>query len=588
MLTRIQLLMFLTFGPTTSTSERSARLLFFVGGVGAVQLARTRYPREAAHHYGYQKADEWTEPLPLLDQNNVPDSSSRLDYLAPYATNTRSPALPQSPPHPRGYGETHDILRFLRKIKYDHRQRPENSQEDSVCIQVSIVVSNIRAVSEVTMDYALELFYREQWLDERLKFKKKLFRNKSEIALHESYTNFLWHPDTFMPNAIASKNPQKESISHRSLLRLNESGYMLYSRRISIVAECPMDLTLFPFDSQVCKLGIESYGYTADKVRYTWSHGEKTALVLNKIRLPDFRIESAYVTSHTEVYATGNYSRLYVCFVFTRSSGFCFLQLIIPSTSVVITSWVALWMENETEFQDMISIILAITFLIFSYNEMMPRVSYIKAMDVYLGVCFMIVFLSLIKLAMVKFMRQRLRLTRESSLVAGLYPVLKLAQSTTANAKEHNGAALGVSHGFCPALPQGIPPNLTQITHFTQPIPYMTQRAARRSISQSRRCSRHSMNAYSSMSLADLDGCYSPARNGHNLTVEKGSFNCFFMEWTFTASTVRRFHWITQMLFFFGFVSFCAFYFIVYPTLRPDLMDPECNKELAEWYAEIP
>ena len=37
-------------------------------------------------------------------------------------------------------------------------------------------------------------------------------------------------------------------------------------------------------------------------------------------------------------------------------------------------------------FQDMISIILAITFLVFSYNEMMPRVSYIKAMDVYLGV----------------------------------------------------------------------------------------------------------------------------------------------------------------------------------------------------------
>lgn len=38
-----------------------------------------------------------------------------------------------------------------------------------------------------------------------------------------------------------------------------------------------------------------------------------------------------------------------------------------------------------TVLQDMISIILAITFLIFSYNEMMPRVSYIKAMDIYLG-----------------------------------------------------------------------------------------------------------------------------------------------------------------------------------------------------------
>lgn len=89
-------------------------------------------------------------------------------------------------------------------------------------------------------------------------YDKEKFKNKTEISLHESYANFLWHPDTFMPNAIASKNPRKQSISHRSLLRLQDNGVILYSRRISVVAECPMDLTLFPFDSQVCKLGIES------------------------------------------------------------------------------------------------------------------------------------------------------------------------------------------------------------------------------------------------------------------------------------------------------------------------------------------
>ncbi|VDM36509.1 unnamed protein product [Toxocara canis] len=201
------------------------------------------------------------------------------------------------------------------------------------------------------MDYNLELFYRESWLDKRLAYDKRSFRNKTEIALHESYTNFIWHPDTFMPNAIASKNPQKHSISHRSLLRLQDSGNVLYSRRLSVVAECPMDLTLFPFDTQICKLAIESYGYTADQVKYLWSSGSKKALKLHKIKLPDFQIREAYVTSHVEAYATGNYSRLYVCFVLWRSAGFCFLQLIIPSTAVVITSWVSLWMENETSFQ---------------------------------------------------------------------------------------------------------------------------------------------------------------------------------------------------------------------------------------------
>nr|CAD2139236.1 unnamed protein product [Meloidogyne enterolobii] len=306
-------------------------------------------------------------------------------------------------------GETRDFLHFLRRIKYDHRQCPQNEGK-AVQISVSVVISNIRAVSEVTMDYSLEMFYREIWMDKRLNYDIKQFRNKTELALHESYANFLWHPDTFMPNAIASKNPRKQSISHRSLLRLQSDGQILYSRRLSVVAECPMDLTLFPFDSQTCKLGIESYGYTSDQVIYVWSHGQRAALKLHKIRLPDFRIKEAFVTSQIENYATGNYSRLYVCFVFSRSAGFCFLQLIIPSTAVVITSWVSLWMENETSFQDMISIILTITFLLFSYNEVMPRVSYLKALDIWLAVCFMIVFLSLIKLAIMKYMRQRLKI----------------------------------------------------------------------------------------------------------------------------------------------------------------------------------
>uniref|UniRef100_A0A0N4YXQ0 Gamma-aminobutyric acid receptor exp-1 (inferred by orthology to a C. elegans protein) n=1 Tax=Nippostrongylus brasiliensis TaxID=27835 RepID=A0A0N4YXQ0_NIPBR len=152
---------------------------------------------------------------------------------------------------------------------------------------------------------------------------------------------------------------------------------------------------------------IISDGYTADQVIYKWSSGSRAALKLHKIRLPDFTIKEAYVTNQMEVYATGIcpgptiilsknklerttlQGTILVCTFVSCSHD---RQLIIPSTAVVITSWVSLWMESETEFQDMISIILAITFLIFSYNEMMPRVSYIKAMDIYLGT-----FLSLLE-----------------------------------------------------------------------------------------------------------------------------------------------------------------------------------------------
>lgn len=103
----------------------------------------------------------------------------------------------------------------------------------------------------------------------------------------------------------------------------------------------------------------------------------------------------------------GTYSRLECCFFFVRSAGFHFVQLFIPATAIVITSWLALWMKRESTFSDMIQVILAITFLYYSYNTVMPKVSYIKAMDIYLGTCFIFVFLSLIKLAVLKYLKSR-------------------------------------------------------------------------------------------------------------------------------------------------------------------------------------
>ncbi|KAF7638554.1 hypothetical protein Mgra_00001931 [Meloidogyne graminicola] len=545
-------------------------------------------------------------------------------------------------------GETRDFLHFLRRIKYDHRQCPQNEGKP-VFISVSVVISNIRAVSEVTMDYSLEMFYREIWMDKRLRYDIKQFRNKTELSLHESYSNFLWHPDTFMPNAIASKNPRKQSISHRSLLRLQSDGQILYSRRLSVVAECPMDLTLFPFDSQICKLGIESYGYTSDQVQYIWSFGQRAALKLHKIRLPDFRIKEAFVTQQIENYATGNYSRLYVCFVFSRSAGFCFLQLIIPSTAVVITSWVSLWMENETSFQDMISIILTITFLLFSYNEVMPRVSYLKALDIWLAVCFMIVFLSLIKLAIMKYMRQRL----QNTLLAGLLPYMpklmgeinnyyyknnlnknkrnkqnNINNNTNKNKKLIKSSAalnLGFSSNFnyssSSSIIQNIqksnkrpptpPPHLKQLNinnnNFVKSSQYFInslKENRRRILLLNKNKIKNNFNSSRSPinsirigieSTNSSSNCSTLTNNSENEEEEEEEnkdklFFCFdhLGNIEFSNQFMRRFHWISQMGFFFGFVLFCLYFFLVYPNSRLTTFDPACQREKAEWFASIP
>ncbi|KAI6190741.1 hypothetical protein M3Y97_00151600 [Aphelenchoides bicaudatus] len=362
----------------------------------------------------------------------------------------------------------------------------------------------------------------------------------------------LWHPDTFMPNAIASKNPMKQSISHRSLLRLQEHGRILYSRRISVVAECPMDLVLFP-------ARIESYGYTADQVVYQWSKGQISALVLSKIRLPDFQIKEAYVVSQIEslcdrrlLQTLSDYS--------VNGCGNYFLGNTLVGERDRVSKTV------------MISIILAITFLIFSYNEMMPRVSYLKALDIWLAVgprcvCFLIVFMSLIKLAIVKYMRQKLnsqKYRREASMVANILPIIRTNSVNNLVAPVENGSLSPTFTLIDQDNNNGTPmqPNHTPTPNLNRPF---------------RSCSIQ----YTSVPLGELDD-----KKEHGVNLFSG-FSSILPSFRFTAQTMRRFHWVTQMAFFFGFVIFAMLYFLLYPNVHQYAIDPACDRDKAEFFAVI-
>ena len=54
-------------------------------------------------------------------------------------------------------------------------------------------------------------------------------------------------------------------------VRLFPSGKVLYSQRLTIRAHCPMDLSDFPMDRQICPLKIGSFGYMTKDIVYEWS-----------------------------------------------------------------------------------------------------------------------------------------------------------------------------------------------------------------------------------------------------------------------------------------------------------------------------
>lgn len=84
--------------------------------------------------------------------------------------------------------------------------------------------------------------------------------------------------------------------------------------------------------------------------------------------------------------------------------GYYFIQVYLPDIFVVVLSWIVFWMDI-TEMGDRMALgitcILTIMFLLGSLNGSLPRVSYAKALDWYLLVSFIFVFLSLIECMLV-------------------------------------------------------------------------------------------------------------------------------------------------------------------------------------------
>ena len=97
-------------------------------------------------------------------------------------------------------------------------------------------------------------------------------------------------------------------------------------------------------------------------------------------------------------FVTENFSWAAAKFVFKRQTNFFILQVYLPCIMIVMVSWSSFWIcRDAVPARAAISVttILTIITMLGVVNSNMPKVSYVKALDFYLFISFVFVFLSL-------------------------------------------------------------------------------------------------------------------------------------------------------------------------------------------------
>ncbi|CAH8863435.1 unnamed protein product [Trichobilharzia szidati] len=270
------------------------------------ELVNLSYP-SAVHE------NKWNAYLNSVNNqyiNNSRRSSSRISNNQSYRTsisNNSFDPLSASPPpeslsssslgiestiksdlayaHLTGESRTEQILKHIL-TNYKSHQRPNENSLDPTIVTVNMQIIDISSSNVVRMEYTMNCYLRQQWIDPRLAWEANPVLNSSvsNLLLNQQKKQ-LWLPDLFFRNG---KSGFLHHISQPNfLLRVKSNGQVLYSQKITMVLACQMYLKNFPMDRQECTVDIGSYGYTIDQLKFIWHH-EKPVTISDELQLLEF------------------------------------------------------------------------------------------------------------------------------------------------------------------------------------------------------------------------------------------------------------------------------------------------------------
>ncbi|RXN22118.1 glutamate receptor 2 isoform X1 [Labeo rohita] len=297
---------------------------------------------------------------------------------------------------------TSNILNRLL-VSYDPRIRP-NFKGIPVEDRVNIFINSFGSIQETTMDYRVNIFLRQRWNDPRLRLPQD-FKSDS-LTVDPKMFKCLWKPDLFFAN---EKSANFHDVTQENiLLFIFRNGDVLISMRLSVTLSCPLDLTLFPMDTQRCKMQLESFGYTTDDLQFMWQSGDPVQM--DEIALPQFDIKQEDIEygNCTKYYAgTGYYTCVEVIFTLRRQVGFYMMGVYAPTLLIVVLSWLSFWINPDASAARVplgILSVLSLSSECTSLASELPKVSYVKAIDIWLIACLLFGFASLVEYAVVQVM----------------------------------------------------------------------------------------------------------------------------------------------------------------------------------------
>jgi len=296
-----------------------------------------------------------------------------------------------------------DALRLVKDLKLGQGKnsikfRPRYG-ESPTQVGMSMYVLAINDISETEHKFSMDFYFRQFWEDPRLRWDPSEYGGLDRMVQKE-FRDTIWTPDTFFVNSKGDVQDGSWAPSRETFVRILHSGEVLVSDRLNAEFSCPMYSGLYPFDSNLCYIEIESFGYTAEDINLSWNDGDNSVQISSDVSTVSHRVAGHRLKKIETQLSTGNYTRLSFEILFERSASWTVMTVMVPYTMLLIIAWFTYWLHPKEHIGYRIGANLCVLLYASGFavwvNQNVPQTGYTKAIDVFTGNSVTLVFLALL------------------------------------------------------------------------------------------------------------------------------------------------------------------------------------------------
>ncbi|GBM68459.1 Glutamate-gated chloride channel alpha [Araneus ventricosus] len=289
---------------------------------------------------------------------------------------------------------------------YDKNQAPYESENIPTEVFVNIDIMDIDQITEEKMEYSMQFYVNEYWKDPRL----NLSHRKEHFHISTDIVEDMWTPDLIFEN---SKGGWVYQLAVPNIIvQTHLYGYLHRFTRYNMKISCSMYLQSYPMDTQNCFLSISSLANDDSRMMLKWIHERKkeerveelSDLYLANVHPLKYKVANVTTDKSKFKWPIGVYTSLRANFTFHRHLSSHIFNVYIPSGLVVFLSFLSFWLNVRSVPARValgLTSLLTLSTQASQVRSRLPPINYLTALDVWLFVCILLVFLSLIEYATV-------------------------------------------------------------------------------------------------------------------------------------------------------------------------------------------